>query len=317
LLSGWHGLTDAVERGTIVDLTMPRHLLVGVAVVMTMASLSGQALPPAASLDDVLDKLVKYVADYSRNFVGVVSEETYRQDVQTRGGTSRLRAGGLSTSVAVGFATDEQQSRTLKSDVLLVRAPAEERWLQFRDVFDVDGRSVRDREERLTKLFLAPSPSARKQVDDIVAASARYNIGGVYRDFNIPVLALTVLEPENRPGFAFRLGKKRGAGRDVEFREQRSDTLVRGSGEQSAPAYGRLTIEPATGRVLSTEFHADTATLKSEIDVIYGAEPAVGGILVPREMRETYESSGTRIAGRATYSRFRRYTVTVDETIKK
>jgi hypothetical protein len=41
------------------------------------------------------------------------------------------------------------------------------------------------------------------------------------------------------------------------------------------------------------------------------------GFFVPREMREKYAlSSGSTIEGKATYAKFRRYQVTVNETIK-
>src|SRR4029450_11019356 len=110
-----------------------------------------------------------YVAVYTRDFIGVVAEETYRQDVRGRAGGVDLR----------GFPTEGiRQARTLRSDMLLVRAPAGDRWLQFRDVFEVDGKPVRDREERLAKLFLTPSPSAQQQVEDIKTPSPRYKIGG-------------------------------------------------------------------------------------------------------------------------------------------
>jgi hypothetical protein len=145
------------------------------------------ALAQTPELDDVLDKAADYVATYERTFVGVVAEETYRQDVRGAAGVDR------------GFAFDARgQRRDLKSDMLFVRAPTGDRWMQFRDVFEVDGKPVRDRTERLTKLFLQPSASMQRQVDDIAAASARYNIGDVNRNINLPVFALTVLEPHNR-----------------------------------------------------------------------------------------------------------------------
>jgi hypothetical protein len=185
-------------------------------------------------------------------------------------------------------------------------------------VFEVDGKPVRDREERLAKLFLTPSASAQQQVDDIKAASARYNIGGVNRNINLPVLALSAFDLSNRPWFTFDLGRAKGAQCELVYRETRSDTLIRGRDERGTPSHGKFIVERATGRILSSELHADTATLKAEIDVTYGAEPAVGGLFVPREMREKYESKdGTTIEGRAIYARFRRYTVTVDEKIKK
>ena len=51
------------------------------------------------------------------------------------------------------------------------------RYVQFRDVFDADGLPVRIGSERLLKVFLTPSASTTKQAAQIMAQSARYNIG--------------------------------------------------------------------------------------------------------------------------------------------
>jgi len=264
-------------------------------------------LPAQASdqLDAMLDKAGDYVSAYERTFVGVVAEETYRQEVRGRAGTDQR-----------GFAVEPRgQRRDLKSDMLLVRAPAGDRWIQFRDVFEVDGKPVRDRTERLAKLFLQPSASTQQQVDDIAAASARYNIGGVNRNVNLPVLALTVLEPQNRPWFSFK-GRKTGGTFELEYQEERGGTLIRGAGDRAMPSRGRFTIDLATGRVLASELIAESAALRARIEVAYAQEPAMG-VFVPREMREKYAlKDGSTIEGKATYARFRRYQVVVDEKVK-
>jgi hypothetical protein len=272
-------------------------------VVLVVAT---AALAQTPEVDAVLDKAGDYVATYERTFVGVVAEETYRQELRGIGGTDQR-----------GFALEARaQRRDLKSDMLLVRAPAGDRWIQFRDVFEVDGKPVRDRAERLTKLFLQPSASAQQQVDDIAAASARYNIGGVNRNVNLPVLALTVLEPLNRAWFSFKGARKPGNLFDLEFREERSGTLIRTAGDQSMPSHGRFTIDLDSGRVLSSELVAESGALRARIEVTYAFEPSMG-FFVPREMREKYAlSSGSTIEGKATYAKFRRYQVTVNETIK-
>ncbi len=303
-------LTRTRTGRNIIDSAMVTRILkAGLVAVLALTTAARAQSPDPPALDDVLDKVTEYVEVYTRDFVGVVSEETYRQEVRPRSSGNDLR----------GFPLEGQrQTRTLKSDVLLVRAPAGDRWLQFRDVFEVDGKPVRDREERLAKLFLTPSPSAQQQVEDIKSASARYNIGSVNRNINIPVLALSVFDVANRPWFAFAIGKQKPQTLELEYREQRSDTLIRGRGEQGTPATGKFIVDRASGRILSSELHADTETLKAEIDVVYDAEAAVGGIFVPREMREKYESKdGSTITGRATYAKFRRYQVTVNETLKK
>jgi hypothetical protein len=271
-------------------------------------------LPAAAqapAVESILEKAAEYVAAYKRDFVGVVADETYRQDV---------RGGRIGTDLR-GFPVDAPgQKRELKSDVLLVRAPDGDRWMQFRDVFEVDGKPVRDRTDRLTKLFLRPSRSVDKQIQDIATESARYNIGGVNRTINLPVFALTVLEDHNRPWFVFEGSRKKdspaGPLWDVDYREERGGTLIRTNGDESMPVHGRFSVEAATGRVLSSELLAENAGLKAQIDVTYAMEPSLG-MLVPREMREKYTTkNGSVIQGKATYARFRRYQVTVDEKIK-
>jgi hypothetical protein len=272
------------------------------------------ALPRAQApdLDALLDKAGDYVADYEKTFVGVVAEEAYRQQVRVPGGGRDLR----------GFPADATvQRRDLKSDVLLVRAPGGDRWIQFRDVFEVDGKPVRDREERLTKLFLQPSADARRQELDIAAASARYNIGGVNRTVNLPVLALAVLEVKNRPWFSFKVARRGRATVELEFREEeRGRTMIHGNDDQPMPAHGRFTIEPESGRVLASVLATESPTLRAQIEVSYGSEPSID-MLVPREMRETYAlKDGSITEGRATYARIRRYQVKVDEkvgTVKK
>ncbi len=103
---------------------------------------------------------------------------------------------------------------------------------------------------------------------------------------------------------------------ELEFREQRMGTLIRTSGDQSLPSRGRFLVEGATGRVLSSELVAESPQLRAQIDVTYALEPAVG-LLVPREMREKYVTkNGNTIEGRATYSNYRRYKVTVEEKVK-
>ena len=264
------------------------------------------ALAQTPDLDDVLDKAGDYVTAYEQTFVGVVAEETYRQEVRGGAGTDQR-----------GFAFEARgQRRDLKSDMLLVRAPAGDRWMQFRDVFEVDGKPVRDRTERLTKLFLQPSASMQRQVDDIAAASARYNIGDVNRNINLPVFALTVLEPHNRAWFSFKGARKSAAVFELEFHEERSGTLIRTAGNQAMPSRGHFTIDLATGRVLSSELIAESGSLHARIEVTYALEPTME-LFVPREMKEKYTlSDGSRVEGKATYARFRRYQVTVAESVK-
>jgi hypothetical protein len=68
---------------------------------------------------------------------------------------------------------------------------------------------------------------------------------------------------------------------------------------------------------VATGLSAENGSVRGKIEGTYAAEPAVA-LFMPRDMRETYVTkAGTTIDGRASYTRFRRYQVNVDEAIKK
>lgn len=273
------------------------------------------------SLDTVLRRAAEYVTAFKRQLAGLVAEESYVQDVE---GAPGSRPPAIS-------------HRELRSDFLLVQMPGQARYVEFRDVFEVDGRPVRDRQERLTKLFLNPS-AARPDSESIVAESARYNIGRVTRTVNTPTLPLLFLDPDVQSRFRFKLSAggapvmANGSGRStstsasvftvstevwvVEYQEVERGTVIRTPNGKDLPARGRFWIEPATGRVLMSELIAEDTNVLATIDVSYQSEPLVG-LLVPIEMRERYDvrGDGSRITGAATYGRFRQFGVHVDENI--
>ena len=286
------------------------------------------AAPPEPALATVLERAGAYVVEFQRQLSGIVAEEHYVQDVRmsTPYTGSRLMSPTLS-------------HRELISDFLLVRPAGADRWVEFRDVFDVDGRPVRDRDERLSKLFLEPNRSTADQVQKIVAESTRYNIGNMQRTVNVPVLPLVFLDPAQQGRFRFkrttggtpllaRLARKDAhagppshfeAPADawvIQYEEVEKLTMIRTTNGRDLPAHGRFWIEPATGRVLMSELVAEDISLRGTIGVSYQSAPLVG-LLVPVEMRERYliRRDGSRIEGVATYSRFRQFQVKVDEKI--
>ena len=286
------------------------------ALVVTCLAPPG-VLAQETELSTVLARAGTYVTEFRRQLSGVVAEESYRQ---------RAREGPL--SAFRGLPNYREERRNLRSDFLLVRLDGADRYLEFRDVFEVDGQAVRDRQERLTHLFLDGSASAAEQIGKITMESARYNIGDIERTLNTPTLALLFLRPEYQPHVRFaratqtdpRLEVDADASIDpadawvIEFHEQRGNTLVSGTNGRDLPAQGRFWVEPATGRVLMTEFIIDDPEVQATIDVRYGSTPSIG-LLVPIEMRERYQDirGGSRVEGTATYSRFRQFQVQVEE----
>jgi hypothetical protein len=286
--------------------------------------LAGAAAPP--TLAEVLERAAAYVAEFEQRLSGIVAEEQYVQEVRS----PRRYPAAL------------DHTRRLLSDLLLVRPVGGSDWMQFRDVFDVDGTPVRDRQERLMQIFLDPSATTESQAASILADSARYNIGDVERTVNTPMLALRFLERENQPRFSFRRtrngsphamtgeapsppGHFRVATEvwAIEFAEKGRPTLIRTRNRpgtqnplKDLPAEGRFWIEPATGRVLMSELALAATGARAAITVNYQSEPLLG-LLVPVEMRERYDRlrNRTTVEGFATYGRFRQFQVTVDEKL--
>ena len=282
-------------------------LLVALALTQTPAA-GGAQEPPLAT---VLTQATDYVDQLHRELAGVVMEERYEQ---------RAR---------VPSVYDRQMSRsrvTLLSDYLLVQPRGSERHFGFRDVFSVNGRAVRDREERLTELFLDRSASVDRRIDGIVADSARYNIGDIERNINTPTMALLFLSSAYKQRFEFRRGTDtttslridepgRGGLWVVDYEETGRTTVIRGRDNERLPVRGRYWIEPATGRVFLSELVLDAESLAALITVRYEANETLRHF-VPVEMRERFRNllSGSLVEGTATYTRFRRFQVLVEES---
>jgi VWFA-related protein len=257
------------------------------------------------SVDLVLARVSQYVWGYIRELSSVVSEETYAQ-----------RVGRLPGSLP-GQAGPDAQKRTLASDYLLVMVPGLNGWIPFRDVFEVDGKPVRDREDRLVKLFVdAPSPAvAIERAMQVLRESARYNIGPVQRTVNVPTLPISFLEPASTHRFAFRKADETKIdGRTawvLEFTELVRPTFVRTNAGADLPVQGRVWVDPLNGRIFQTRIQASTAT----ITVKYGLHPEISGLWLPQTMQERYVVGNTEITGTATYSKYRRFTVLTNELV--
>jgi hypothetical protein len=285
-----------------------------VTVVLSLFGIVLHAKEP--SLKTVLASASAYVVRFEHDLSGIAAEEHYSQAVEPLDArTSQARPSTLDVT-----------RRELRSDLLLVHGGRSGEYVQFRDVFEVDGQPVRDRSDRLLLLFTQPTDASATQTRRIADESARYNIGQIVRNINVPVLPLRFLDPSNRWRFKFNL-KSRGEGPTVtadlppsptfrvstevwviEYRETESHTMIRTTGQQDLPSRGRFWIEPSTGRVLMSEFIAENSNVHSRIDVSYQSEPLLD-LYVPVEMHETYtdRTYPYRITGTATYSNYRHF----------
>jgi hypothetical protein len=189
----------------------------------------------------------------------------------------------------------------------------------FRDVFEVNGVPIRDREERLKKLFLESPATAMAEARRITDESARYNIGNIERNVNVPTLPLLFLQPANRWRFAFRKHSEDVVDGihtwRIDYSEQARPTFINRTTGGELPVTGSFWVDPMNGRILKTLVRTDKGALKMSVTVVYKASETLG-IWVPSEMREQYESNGWVVEGQAAYSNFRRFRVLTEEQIK-
>ena len=195
--------------------------------------------------------------------------------------------------------------------------------MQFRDVFEVDGERVRDRSERLVKLFMNPSAAAKNRAAEIMRESARYNIGSVERNVNVPVPRAVVHAPALPAPLQVhhgRRGRRRAEGdaESVELhdRGRRARAAFPRGGiaaaidprdrRDVARSHGRVWVEPETGRVLMTEITIETPTVESTMQRQLPVRTAAGVPGARGNARGVRDSeSGTTVSpATATYGNF-------------
>jgi hypothetical protein len=264
---------------------------------------------PAAQTPDVETIMVRaagYVARFVQAFSNVVTEEHYVQHVATGGPLGVLRRG-----------SQRDGQRDIRSDLLLVHVGGLVEWRPFRDVFEVGGTPVRNRDGRLTTLFSRQASDVLAQAEAIAAESSRYNIG-VERTVNTPVHTLLFLRASLQPRFRFSLDRadgRVGAGVwIVKYEERARPTLIRGDRDMDLPASGRFWIDADTGCVLRSELVTYSGSGTAHVTTTFRVDPETG-IALPIEMHEDYQLQRGRVTATATYSKFRHFAVSTDATI--
>jgi len=302
---------------TAVDFRRMLHRVAaaGVAAALVAAPLGGQE----SDVEQLLAKATRYSIDFVEKLSTVVAEESYVQNSTVALETVAIP--GLRGRGAPGMSGPRESSkhRELKADFLIVKTSGEV-WTPFRDVFEVDHIPIRDRSERLAKLFLNAKrdASAEEQAKAIAEESGRYNLGAVERTINNPVFALVILQPDVRTRFKFTAGKpdrKLGENvRVVEYVEEGRPTVIAGRPGEDMPAFGRFWIEASSGRVIKAELRVDVPDVKANITTTFRSDQRLG-IDVPNEFREEYDLHGSRVSGVASYSRYRKFDVKSSEEL--
>ena len=278
-----------------------------------------KAAPPssaATTVADLMERAGTYVVEYGEQMSVIVATERYAQWMEN---DDMIRP----------------VSRQLVSEFALLRVKDD--WLGYRDVYEVDGGKVGDRQDRLQQLIRQSPSAAIEQGRRIADESARFNMGAVQRNFNVPTMALFFLHPSNQKRFKFSKRDEDTVNGirvwRVRCEESQKPTIIRTSQGRDMPVSGSFWIDPVEGRVLKTHMEI-TSEVRRDVDdmrrsdlalrrptsasitVSYQLEPRLN-MLVPAEMLETYEGpSVSRFTGkeafskincRATYSQFKRF----------
>lgn len=198
--------------------------------------------PPARTsiadpiLSELMHKVAAYVATYGEQMSAVVGVEKYTQYVNPSAGTS-------------------VRPRQLLAEFALVKSGGLVPWTGYRDVIEVNGEPIRDRRDRIVKI-LADSADPITEASRLTAESARFNIGPVSRNFNLPTTALFFFHASNLSRFTFtRKGSKQIDGvetLEVAFRETRRPTLISTRDGRDVPSQGTLWVLPEDGTIVRT-----------------------------------------------------------------
>ena len=275
------------------------RLPVGIlAAVLTSASGA-----PLGAADNQLEALLDRASAYEIAFVGafqnIVAEEVLVQQTSA-----------------------PHRKRTLKSDFLFVNYPGIKGSIVLRDVFEVDGKPVRDvaQAERMMKLFTSPVRNAVARAAELANEGARYNLWDI-GTLNNPLLAMAFLQPDYRTRFRFNLaGMEKSLGptvRTVRFQEWQLPTILRAGANNDLLARGLIWVDETNGRVVKTRLQVGSARIPPEIVTTFRRDADLG-IDVPAEMRDWYPDGRLGdVKGVATYGRFRRFEVRTEESLDK
>jgi VWFA-related protein len=290
--------------------------------------------PVGVDPGDMADRLADYAELFEREMAAVVAEEKYVQIIHPWRGNPSAPKG----EPALAWREPGEQAksggpiiarRQLVSDVVMVQLK-DGQWLSYRDVAEVDGEPIRNRTDRVRELLLSGAAQRADQFRRVNLESARYNLGALRREMNLPTVTLSLLRRQNQPRFQFKRDKDDTidgrACRVLNYREKAVPTLLGTPGGGNVFVYGRIWIDQADGRVRRTELRFERTSQGGRSYIRVDFAPLEGApILAPALMWEWYEGGDqlgriggdlTAIQGLAVYGRIRRFQVATAEEIK-
>jgi hypothetical protein len=266
-------------------------------LLLAIAALGATVLHGRAADVDARHALAmtqQYLARWEATLVALVANEQYDQELH-----------GLRGWGSAGRRVRDARRR-LSSEVLLVRAPADNAWLSFRDVMGVDGTAVHDRQRRFDDLFSGPAANVASSAALIGQEGARFNLGP-FRTLNTPTAPLVFLTNPYAANTEWKLESARLEGRRIwllRYIQRKPPFAVNTFGKPTDPLTGRFWIEPGSGRILQGELVVKGAGMVAKVLVKYEPVKAIDS-WAPVRMEDSYESSGQIVKGVATYTNHR------------
>ena len=267
----------------------------------------------------VLDELVPRISVAARALANALSGAVAWEDYDQQVLDAADRSASLSMKLLFNTVSAE---RRLGSDILLLRLPSGG-FYGFRDVAQVDGREVAERGERIQKLFLDQGKDPN-EIRDLIEESARFNVGDIERNLNLPTLILPLLLSDTEGGMErLELAALNEETEDdgtcaVTFRETRGPYLVGTRDGRELPLRGTLHLTPKSGWLERVSIQTgrpamEHVELTVEFDHFDGWDEPL-----PSRMTEIYaQRMSPRITRcEARYSNYRRFSVDTTEKWK-
>src|SRR5688500_8062133 len=206
------------------------------------------AAPEAQSRRSLPDLVRAYVERFEQEASALVAEEHYTQVVENR----------LSP-------TTTTQTRVLRSDFVLVKPSEAGPWLGYRDVFEVDGKEVRERDTRLLQILETTAPDSLARAQRMADEGARFNIGPT-RTLNVPTMPMQLLAARHADRIRLRVARplKDGSGHVVmSVEEHKRPTIVRTPEGHDVVCRGEIVVRPdgaVTAAMFSFRFDRGVGT---------------------------------------------------------
>jgi len=245
--------------------------------VMFSLAIAGAAIPPGQKVDlqTVLARVGRYVEQYQQEFSLLVCDERYVQEFQ-----QAYREIELGSSLRVQSLPIKKRRLVSEFALARVEGPGGWLWQGFRDVIEVNGRSVRKERNRLEALFSSSPADLIERARAIADESARYNLGQ-YRTINVPTLALRFLALKLQARQRYeKTGEETVKGVRtwrIAFDEQAWPTVIRTPEGGVVPSKGIAWVDPGTGRIVRTQLEPQhgLSGLSGHRDQAGGPSPGV------------------------------------------